>query len=206
MSGLLRSVLELDKKIQGPSPTFTAAHLLLAILTIYERSQIGRKELSKELGLGEGATRTVLKKLAELGIVDTSASGNKLTSKGNRFYKFLREIFRGPFEIPPTSITIGKCQATILFKNCGSRVKDGIAQRDRAIIFGADGATTYVYIGSKFTVPSGSRDCEKDYPNDIWSLIRDKLQPQENDVVIVCGASTTVNAKLGCIAAGLTLI
>jgi predicted transcriptional regulator len=206
LSEILRSILELDKKVQGPMPSFTAAHLLLTSIIIHDKASIGRKELSKELELGEGATRTIVKKLSDLGIVVTDATGSKLTAKGNRFYNFLRHVFSGPFEIPSTSITVGKFQVAAAFRDCGNKVKDGILQRDKAIIHGAEGATTYIYKNSKFVVPGGSSDCEREYPNEAWSVIREKLLPKENDAIIVCGANSVTRAKLGCIAAGLTLV
>lgn len=203
---MLESILEINKKVLGPIPSFTPAHVILAILVIKEKKSIGRQALAKELELGEGATRTVIKKLTELNAIERSVVGCQLTKKGEIFAKKLLEILRGPVDIPRSSLTIGNFQAAILFRNVCSKVKDGISQRDQAIIHGADGATTYIFKSGKFTMPNSEKDFEKEYPDEAWNIIRKTLNPEENDVIIVCGATTSPRARLGCIAAGLTLI
>lgn len=203
---MYKLIRELGSRDVGPSPTFTMAHIILAIKLIHENKSMGRQALAKSLELGEGATRTILRRLKEMDLIEMSKSGSMLTYKGNSFLQEISKFLFGPFEIPNSTITVGQAQAAIIVRGAGERVKDGILQRDQAVIHGADGATTYIYRNSKFVIPGGSSDCESDYPSDIWSVLREKLQPFDGDVIIASGALSLTRAKLGCIAAALTLV
>ena len=61
---LLEVIERVTRKIApGPAPSFNEAHVVMALEIIGECGNVGRIRLSKELGLGEGATRTLLKHL-----------------------------------------------------------------------------------------------------------------------------------------------
>jgi ribosomal protein S25 len=47
----------------GPAPAFNEAHVVKALEMIDKYQTVGRIKLSKEMGLGEGTTRTLLKHL-----------------------------------------------------------------------------------------------------------------------------------------------
>jgi hypothetical protein len=191
---------------RGPSPSFTRAHFFLAFLTIGTSGMIGRQALAREAGMGEGATRTVLKRLRNGGYVEVNASGASLTKKGTRLLTLLRNRLLPLVALENSKLTVGKEQAAVGVRASGRRLGNGIPQRDSAIMVGATGATTYAIRGSRFTVPGGSADCEKDFPASTWKLLRKKLLPKDGDVVIVCGAQDSLRAKLGALSAALTLL
>lgn len=191
---------------RGPSPSFSQPHFLLAFITIARSRRIGRQALSKEVGLGEGAVRTILKRLKTAGYVSTVISGCSLTPKGERAYRSLSTKLAGPADLPPSGITVGRCQTAVCVRGSASKVKDGILQRDSAVKAGAAGATTFVMSGSKFTVPGGSTDCESDYPGPSWKMLRELFSPSSGDVVIVCGSDDRVSSAVGALSAALTLI
>jgi hypothetical protein len=191
---------------KGPSPTFQRAHIFLAFLTIGNDGTIGRQALADRSGLGDGAIRTVLKKLREGGYADANASGSHLTRDGQKVYAKLMTQLSTVAPLEDTNLTMGSAQAALCVRNAGKGVGSGIEQRDSAIGLGAKGATTYVIKGGKFTVPGGSSDCEKDFPSEAWEVIRAELKPQNGDAVILCGAETTTLATLGALAAVLTLV
>lgn len=191
---------------RGPSPSFSQPHFLLAFITIAKSGRIGRQALSREIGLGEGAVRTILKRLKAAGYVNTVISGCSLTPKGERIYRKLSATLAGPAQLPSSSITVGNYQSAVCVRGAASRVKDGILQRDSAVRAGASGATTFVISGSKFTVPGGSLDCERDYPGPSWKILRELFSPGNGDVVIVCGSDDSVSSSVGAISAALTLI
>ena len=191
---------------RGPSPSFTRAHFLLAFLTVGATGFVGRQALAKETGLGEGAARTVIKKLRDSGYIGVNASGAYLTKKGKRLHALLRSRLLPPVQLEGSRLTVGDAQAAVRLRRSGGRLGNGIAQRDSAILVGAMGATTYSIRGLKFTIPGGSSDCEKDYPSGVWKLLRKGLEPRDGDVVIVCGADGVLSAKLGALSAALTLL
>lgn len=191
---------------QGPSPTFERAHLLLAFLTIGESGTIGRHSLAVRVGLGEGAVRTVLKRLREEGLADADASGCHLTRGGQNVYSSLIKKLSPLAAIEGSRLTMGAAQAAVSVRGGGDAVKSGIEQRDSAIGVGAAGATTYVLRGSRFTIPGGSDDCERDFPGRAWAVLRKKLKPMNGDAVILCGSDREQTARLGALSAALSLL
>jgi hypothetical protein len=195
-----------ERKPQGPSPTFERAHLLLAFLTIGESGTIGRHSLAVRAGLGEGAVRTVLKRLREGGFADANASGCHLTRGGQEAYSSLVKKLSPMTTIEGSRLTIGAAQVAVSVRGGGDGVKSGIEQRDSAIGLGAAGATTYVVRDSRFTMPGGSEDCEKDFPSRSWKALREQLRPKDGDAVILCGSDKEETARLGALSAALTLL
>jgi predicted transcriptional regulator len=203
ISELLRAE---DDRLPGPTPSYGKAHLLLSILSIGDAKLIGRHALAKEVGIGEGAVRTIIKKLKQAGYLTTTASGCTLTSRGERLFLETKALLPHVLSIPHTDLTVGNEQTAVLVRGAASRVGDGIEQRDEAVKAGADGATTFVILDSKFRIPRASQDCESDYPGRVWALLREKLRPGNGDVMIISGAGTTDLSKVGAISAALTLI
>ena len=195
-----------ERKPQGPSPTFERAHLLLAFLTIGESGTIGRHSLAVRASLGEGAVRTVLKRLREEGFADADASGCHLTRGGQEAYSSLIKNLSPMAAIEGSRLTMGAAQVAVSVRGAGDAVKSGIEQRDSAIGLGAAGATTYVVRGSRFTIPGGSDDCEKDFPSRAWTALRKRLEPKDGDAVILCGSNKEETARLGALSAALTLL
>ena len=196
----------MDRKAVGPSPTFARAHLLMAFLTIGKRGTIGRHALAEETGLGEGSIRTVLKRLREAGLADSAASGCRLTRRGQEAYSAISTVLSPTTLIEGTRLTMGSSQVAISIRGGAARVRSGIEQRDSAIGVGAAGATTYIVRGSRFTIPGGSDDCERDFPGKAWGALRKKLRPGDGDAIIVCGADGEGTASLGAFSAALSLL
>ena len=195
-----------DRKPLGPYPTFDTAHLLLAFITIGQRGRVGRHALASSSGLGEGAIRTVIKRLREEGLATVVPSGCRLSPAGKRVYAALSDKLSPVIEVRSSDLTMGAHQVGVVVRNGGSKVTSGIEQRDSAIKVGAAGATTYIMKNKKFTIPSGSSDCEDDYPSAVWKVLRTELEPGEDDAVILCGAALPILANLGAAAAATTLL
>lgn len=195
-----------EKRAQGPSPTFDRAHILLAFLTIGDSATIGRQALASNSGLGEGSVRTVLKKLRDAGYAEVDASGSRLTRRGRSVYAVLRGRLSPIVSLEGSRLTVGDRQAAIGVRGGARRLKSGIEQRDSAIMVGAAGATTYAIRGAKFSIPGGSSNCEEDFPSDVWKVLREKVAPRDGDAVVLCGAQGDHKARLGALAAALTLL
>jgi len=195
-----------ERRPRGPSPTFDRAHLLMAFITIGERGRIGRHSLAVRVGLGEGAVRTVLKRLREEGLADADASGCHLTRGGQAVYSMLARRLSALEEIEGSRLTMGSAQVAICVRSGGGKVRSGIEQRDSAIGVGAAGATTYVVRDSRFTIPGGSDDCERDFPSRVWVALKRRLKPMDGDAVVLCGSGEGETARLGALSAALSLL
>lgn len=191
---------------RGPRPSFTRAHFLLAFLTIGNARLIGRQSLAQEAGLGDGAVRTVLKKLRDEGYAEVNASGSHLTPTGRAVYSRIRVKLSPIVMLDGSQLTVGKWQSAVGVRGGARRVQSGIQQRDSAIMVGAAGATTYTIKRAKFTIPGGSADCEKDFPSQAWRVLRKEIAPHDGDAVVLSGADDAMGAKLGALSAALTLL
>ena len=192
------------EKAPGPSPTFSLFHMLRAIDLIAKKA-IGRSKLAKELGVGEGAMRTMIKRLKDAGLVTTSKSGCTLTSKGLKLWNEYKTVFRRKVGIGRSELTLADYNFAILIKNRGHKVKSGMEQRDAAIMVGAMGATTIMFKRERLIIPSVSDNIAKDFPKAANQMVR-LLQPEENDVIVVGNADSLVKAEYGALAAAWTLV
>ena len=203
----IRELLDLiESGAPGPTPSFAKPHILLAFLTIANSTFVGRQTLATRSGLGEGATRTILRKLKERGYVGIIRSGCYLTRSGRALAKSIHSTMSDVVPIPKSGLTMGDSQAALVLRGVAKKVQSGIEQRDSAIRIGAAGATTYVMKSGRFAIPGGSSDCEKDFPSQVWSHLKRDLVPRNDDAVILCGARDEVSAKLGALAAAITLL
>lgn len=203
----IRDLLDLaDSGAPGPHPSFGGPHILLVFLAIASSSYIGRQALAKKSGLGEGATRTVLRKLKEEGYVDVIRSGCFLAKAGKVMAESIESSMPSMVTVPRSGLTMGDHQAALVLRGACGLVRSGIEQRDSAIRIGASGATTYTIRSGKFIIPGGSSDCERDFPSPAWSVLKKGLGPRNGDVVILCGGRDEVSARLGALAAAITLV
>lgn len=192
------------EKAPGPSPTFSVFHMLRAIELIAKKT-IGRSTLANELGVGEGAMRTMIKRLKDAGLVTTSKSGCTLTSKGLKLWNEYKTVFRRKVGIGRSELTLADYNFAILIKNRGHKVKSGMEQRDAAIMVGAMGATTIMFKRERLIIPSVSDNMARDFPETANRMVR-LLQPEENDVIVVGNADSLVKAEYGALAAAWTLV
>lgn len=192
-----------EEKAAGPAPSFTKLHLAKAIEIIGDE-RIGRTKLSERLGLGEGATRTLIDRLLEANLVKISRLGCELTKSGLLILNDLKAKLGRRAEVSRSSMTVGAHNFGILVRDAASRVKSGIEQRDAAVRVGAIGALTLVFKGGELLIPPFELISKK-WPN-VAKEILDTFQPEENDVIIIAGAHTQERAEEGGRAAAWTLI
>ena len=77
-----------QKIAPGPSPSFNEAHVISILEIIGDMYPIGRKKLSRMLGLGEGATRTLIKHLRNEGMIHSSRYGISFSDKGKKIFTY----------------------------------------------------------------------------------------------------------------------
>jgi hypothetical protein len=190
-----------EKTAPGKQPTFIAAHILKAVEFIEAGLGVGRQQLAKELGLGEGTTRTIVKRFRDEGLIEVTRGGMTLTARSNTMLNDIRKRVSST-KLSQAGITVGAYDYAVLVKGVTSQVKSGIEQRDSALIAGAKGATTLVYRGNQFHVPG------VDVTPSVL-LVRElicRLKPEEGDVVIIGTADSILKAELGAKSAALELL
>lgn len=191
----------------GPAPAFTHVDVTQAILTIGDEAQIGRIELSKRLGIGEGAIRTIIKHLMRARLIDVAKGGCVLTKRGGMLYKSLRSKVSKVSPVEAKQFALDKISAAVLVRGAGRLVKRGIEQRDAAIRAGASGACTFIFQGREFLMPmSESEEWRLRRDDPLFQDLRDLFSPREGDVVVLSSAPDSATAEHGAMAAALTLM
>ncbi|MCD6431747.1 hypothetical protein J7L33_03465 [Candidatus Bathyarchaeota archaeon] len=192
-----------SKLAPGRAPYFIEAHLVKALKIVDSEGPVGRVRLSKILGLGEGAVRTLVKHLKNEGLIKISRTGIILTDSGKKLSSFLNSRISSETEVPQSSLTVGPFNIAVLVKNVADAIKYGLEQRDAAIKVGASGATTLIFSHGGLVMPGAEgEDVFKNIPA-IRDVLISKLKPCEGDVVIIGSGNDRLTAELGAIAAAL---
>ncbi len=189
----------------GRAPSFNEAQVVKALEIIDACGTVGRVKLSNELGLGEGATRTFLRHAKNAGIIDSSRQGIALSEYGKRLFSDLRTKISKGIEVPSSPLTVGPFNIAVLVRDVAHKVRSGIEQRDAAIRAGALGATTLVLSHKKLTMPHSKEDVFKGIAS-THDMLVSKLDPKENDVIIVGTGKNKKLAELGARMAALELL
>ena len=203
-------ILEIVEKVAGKiapgrSPLFTEAHVVKALEEISAQKSVGRLKLSKELQLGEGAARTLVKHLKNEGLIEISKSGIMLSKHGRKVFSGLRTVVSGQVDVPSSPLTVGFFNVAVLVRGGASAVKYGLEQRDATIMAGAKGATTLVFSKSELTMPGVKEDVFKGNVS-VRNLLLSKLSPKEGDAIIIGSADEKIRAEFGTKMAALQLL
>ncbi len=182
----------------GPLPRFAESQVRKALELIAEREGIGRKQLARELGIGEGSVRTILGRLKKRGLITSSRGGHSITARGRReLGKALEYV-----QIDAEDMTVGDVDVATIVRNAAARVGRGIEQRDEAIKAGADGATVLVLKKGKLQFPDGFLTVKRK----LSDVLMKAFKPREGDVIVIGTARDAVKAEEGAKAATRTLL
>lgn len=191
----------------GPAPAFTHVHVTRAILIIGDEGPVGRIELSRKLGIGEGAIRTIIKHLTQANIITIASEGCVLTKRGAALYSPLRSRVSKVHLIDAEQLALDKVSAAISVKDAGRLVRRGIEQRDAAIKAGATGACTLVHEGREFLMPMSETEKWSLTEDDLlYQNLKNTLAPRQGDVIVISSAPDGPLAEHGAVAAALTLV
>jgi predicted transcriptional regulator len=194
-----------SKIAPGRAPSFIEVHVIKALEIISAEGCVGRTKLSEVLGLGGGATRTLVRHLRNEGLIEVSRSGIVLSKFGEKVFSDLRYRISKEIEIPKSPLTVGSFNVAVLIRDAAGSVKYGVEQRDAAIKAGAFGATTLVFSRNKLTMPGVSKDIFQNI-QPIHDTLISKLNPTENDVIIIGSANEKRAAEFGAKTAALELL
>lgn len=164
--------------------SFDMVHVFKTLQLIQENGHVSREKLCKDLGLGEGTIKTLVRHLKIQNLIESTNAGTTMTKKGNSFFSELLSSIPSEISLSKCAITLGKFNYAVLVKQMSSMIKDGIAQRDAAIRMGASGATTLLFKDNKFLIPQTYFDSLKDEHQLSEQMIKN-LHPQDGDVIII---------------------
>ena len=192
------------KTAPGRLPSFAEAHVVEALEEIGLQETVGRMKLSKDLHLGEGEARTLVKHLKNEGLIDVSKLGISLSATGRRLLSRLRGLMSEQVDVPSTPLTVGPFNVAVRVTGMKDIIKYGLEQRDAAIMAGAKGATTLVFIKNRLIMPGTREYVSKSDPSILVAL--PKLGLKEGDVIIIGSADEKFMAELGVKTAALELL
>ncbi len=188
----------MNSKDSGPKPLFDEVQVRRTLALIEENEPVGRKRLAESLEIGEGSMRTILDRLKDEGLVDSTARGHVLTNQG-------REELEGGgqfLHFDAGDLTVGEKDVATMVESVADKVDLGISQRDEAIKVGAEGATVLVFSGGNLRLPDSSEEIERD----IKSSLLDFFDPSDGDVIIIGTAGDDVRAERGALSAAESLL
>ncbi len=93
-----------------------------------DQGPIGRIALLRVIGLGEGATRTIVKHLTNAKIISIVKNGCVLAKRANSIYRELRSKLSKSFIIDANQLALDKASAAILVRGFARQLKNGIEQ------------------------------------------------------------------------------
>ncbi len=183
---LLVKTLEDISSRHAPSRilSFNPAHVFKTLQLIGNEKTVSRNLLSKELGLGEGSIKTLIKHLKMEHMIITTTNGTRMSDKGKAFFTKISMHIGSETSVPQCSISIGRFNHAVLLRQMKTEISSGIEQRDIAIKMGAKGATTLKYENEKFFTVNTDYDALQNEPL-IIKLLVNKLNPHKGDIVII---------------------
>ena len=194
-----------SKIAPGRAPSFNEAHVIKTLEIINAHGTVGRIMLSKELELGEGTTRTLLKHLKKEGLIEGSRHGITFSDNGKKLFSDLRSKISEETDWPNSPLTVGSFNIAVLVRKAAHGVRRGLEQRDAAIKAGALGATTLIFSRNKLTMPSSEEDVFKGISS-VHDMLVSELSPKENDVIIIGSGENKTSAEIGAKMAALELL
>lgn len=165
--------------------SFSEVHVFKTLQLMRKNRRVSRILLCKELALGEGVVKTLVKHMKMDGLILTTNGGTSMTMKGKTICEGLTSSIPAETSIPKCSVALGKFNHAVLLKDLSYVVRSGIEQRDAAIKMNATGATTLLYKDKKLVMPTNmNQDSLKKEPA-IRKLLIERLEPEQEDVIII---------------------
>lgn len=165
--------------------SFNEVHIFKTLQLMKENGRVSRVLLCKELALGEGAIKTLVKHLKMNDLISTTNGGTRMTRKGKVICEGLTSSIPAETSLPKCSVALGKFNHAVLLKGLSYVVKSGIEQRDAAIRMNATGATTLLFKDKKLVMPTNTNQDSLRKEPAIRKLLIERLKPEQEDVIII---------------------
>lgn len=189
----------INENSYGPMARYTDAHIFLALDIIQRKGRISRKGLVEETGLGEGSIRGMMKVLKEWKWVEIKQSGIHITAFGRESFDSFRLRY---VDIYNEKYAVSRYQQGIIVEGVADKVTNGMAQRDLAIMNGANGAAIFVMRGGRIIFPESWDIDEKD--PEFAKKIR-ATGMKDGDVLVIVDSEDPDEAKVVAAAVGLAM-
>ena len=178
----------------GNIPNFTKIDILRCFLKC--NKNISRKELAKDLELGEGTIRTILEALKSKNFLDSTKKGHFLSKRGNELLNELNECISIQKNVALQNLYNGSEKSAVIVRNA-ENLKQLYKLRDIAVKNWAEGAIILKY-QNKLYAP------ESDYEQDFKEL-EECFDFRDNDVLIIAFANEKRSAENGALAIAVEL-
>lgn len=195
----MRWIEEVVRREGKAEPQFKEYDVLMFLSLLKERRKISRKEISENLSIGEGSTRTMLRKLSEMRIVEITPRGVIFSEKGKKLWEEIRRKLRIFRNLSCGDLTVGKFNFGILLKDSSHLITNGLEQRDAGVFAGGDGATTIVFRDGRVEIAGMG------YEREAEEVMRG-LNAEEGDVLIIGTGRDERRAEKAAWAAAYTVI
>lgn len=168
------------------------------------RIPIGRYQLGDELGLGGGSVRSLVKYLRNLEFIQpVKRRGHELSIKGQQSLTELSQVLIRITKLPQSAFTVDYFNYGCHLRNRAHLITDGVRQRDASLQAGASGATTLIQERDpeSLVMPVNHHVSRLD----AISLL-EHFDLREKDVLLIGSGSSWIVARLGTLAASITLL
>lgn len=190
-----------DSVCGGPACKFGDAHIYYVLHLLEENGRVCRADLADMLNIGEGSVRKIVDILRGWGLVTVKQAGVSLSDYGE---EFLRNIPMRMVQVPNSEYVLGTFQQGVVVCGMEGKITNGMYQRDRGIIAGADGSSVFVMRDNALIMPRSWNMDLRD--KEFSSSVRRATGICEGDVLVISGASDSSVAAVSAIAIGLNLL
>ena len=190
----------IDEPECGPTCRFGDAHIYYVLTLLEKNDMISRQRLSQCTGIGEGSMRKIISILKSWGAVILKQTGMTITEYG-RDLKLSIPIRL--VDVKRSEYATGAYQQGVLVRGVADKITNGMYQRDRGVLAGANGASVFMIRGGRLIMPK-SWDMDTRDP-DFAKELRDTGM-DEGDVIIISGASDQNVAAISAISIALDLL
>lgn len=191
MKELLRIIKESSASKKGVQPSFKEYHALKALLYIFREGPLGRKPLSKYLGIGETSTRTLICRLRKKGVIDTTkASGAYLTDKGEHLIRNFLKHIKILKPLPTSKLGLLKlgnyAYLVLLHGKCSPKTK-AIEIRDKIVKYGAKAALIICVMKNKLVLCSSNLEdfSEENITELLYIKDSVKNEIEDHDLIVI---------------------
>ena len=178
----------------GNIPNFTKIDILRCFLRFNKNT--GRKDIARELELGEGTVRTILKLLKSKKLLDSTKKGHFLNKRGAEILSQVYECISMPKNVAVQNIYPHFKKAAVLIRNLPN-LKGLYKLRDIAVKNGADGAIILKFEGKLYAPES---DYEQDYKE-----LEKYFDFKNNDVIVIAFSNEKRNSENGALAIAIEI-
>lgn len=197
----LHEIIQIAKE----SDAYSAAHVLLAIITIHDEMILGRYEIGKQLGLPTNQTRNLLKWLRDKQLINpVKRKGHTLTRKGTMFFNTIQEKIPYHSEIKCPNF-VPTPSYLVQIREPLQTTSNGVTERDLAVRNKALGGVTFRKKKTELNLLGVAQDLEKEYP-EFNQFVQDNLSIRDGDALFIAFSDSLPSATLAALAVAIWML